>query len=700
MVRQPCCSLAIAALATLVGCQYVAGIDSRQERAPRAIDTTDGGTPPTPDAGTPPAPDAGPPAGCVLPTKGEAHLRFGNMSPGIDAVHFCVKPAHQATFAPDHPLTLGVGADCPAGIPYQRMMAPLAVAPGTYTIKLVDADTVDCSADGLAVADDVAVAKGQTVTLLRLAGEDGEGAPSVRAFPETKVSVLGTSLVRFIHAMVGVGKVDVGTPDVAGALGPVGFANVPYGGVAPQGATGNIAPVDDRGYLPLWTNNAWLQFVLAAHGQTTTTATRFAQVLDGTGLSLIGVGDLNDADFPPQIIACQESVTDGVWTECAPSAAQLSVMVFEPMLDGAGAAGIRQRRPYVPQAIAASDADVLCVPNVCSVDDKQAIIDAATDAYPYAYHVIQDLSTPLDDATDVHGVVPAPLGGPACRTDEQIARMNAGIACVQQHCSQNPGDPHSEVASAQCAEQNCVAQFGSLMWSSDLQDRICYNCIAFDLVGFVPLARLAGDCTTNTTEMLAYGGNNCQLVLSRHPFEETETWTVAASSYRTSFSRVRVSLPNQTSPDVYCTVLTTAERALALMPYTSVYGEGDDPNGWTNENRLQIDKLEAFVTARSGIRPAIVMGAFYVGPERDLGDTQILAPKAVANFDALRARFGLGVAPEWPWDCTECADNRWKSNPGSGPGTWTTHIFLNAIPVTDVLARPRPKRVAGQRAGA
>lgn len=671
------------------GCQYLFGIDTRQEKGAAAVETPDAEPGEELDAES----EAATPTGCELPTEGDAHLRFGNMTPGLDLVDFCVKPASAPSYGSTGPLTRGVGLDCPDGIPYQRILAPVGVAPGRYTIKVVDSDAPDCEQAGSAELDNVQVRRGDSLTILRIGGGVGDEAESVRAYREHEVATLGTSLLRFIHALSGADRVDVGLPDTEGNLGYMGFPNVDYGDVAPAGSMGDIAKVEADGYISLFAADAWLTFVLATDEQTTPLARRRVQIVYGRAATLLAVGAVGNTDFPPQMITCQDSRHDGPWTECSPSAVDVSVTTIEAMLDGAGAPGIRERRPYVIDAIAHADSDVICVANVCDPRDKEAIVKAAVGGYPYSYHEVQDLSTQVDDPADIHGGVPPAFEGPACAGTELEALAKEGIACAAEFCSLTPGDPHSEVTSTGCLMSNCLTPFVQLLYNGDPRYKVCYNCIGFSLAGFAPLDETLTACTTGTREVLAYNGNNCQLILSRLPLSNTETWTVGSSSYRTSFSRARVTLsaPNEGPLDVYCTVLTTAARDPATLPYTSSYGEGEAGNAWTNENRLQIEKLKKYVKERSVGYPSVVMGAFYVGPGLVVDGVEVLSsPKeTLPSFESLREGFGLGVARSWPWQCTECANNPWYGEGDTASGSWTTHILLQGIPSTDVLETRR-----------
>ena len=84
-----------------------------------------------------------------------------------------------------------------------------------------------------------------------------------------------------------------------------------------------------------------------------------------------------------------------------------------------------------------------------------------------------------------------------------------------------------------------------------------------------------------------------------------------------------------------------------------------------------------FVRQRSGPLGAVVMGAFYTGPEYMQGDTRVLTAVSPDIFAFLRAHFSLGVSEQWPWACTDCSSNPWHSTGTSD--SWTTHIWTTGI---------------------
>ncbi len=56
-----------------------------------------------------------------------------------------------------------------------------------------------------------------------------------------------------------------------------------------------------------------------------------------------------------------------------------------------------ERRQPIADAIAAHDADVLCLQEVWTQADKELIRDAAAQAFPYAVLFENDVDTPVDD---------------------------------------------------------------------------------------------------------------------------------------------------------------------------------------------------------------------------------------------------------------------------------------------------------------
>jgi hypothetical protein len=123
----------------------------------------------------------------------------------------------------------------------------------------------------------------------------------------------------------------------------------------------------------------------------------------------------------------------------------VTVDTFNVALAGAFIPFEAARRPYISEAIAASDADILCLQEVWDQSDKVAIRDAAAAAFPHSAFFEDDLDTPIDDATNQQGQVPpAPTTVP-CPADVEAEEgvtvadeMDDAIDCLKANCSTSP----------------------------------------------------------------------------------------------------------------------------------------------------------------------------------------------------------------------------------------------------------------------
>ena len=116
---------------------------------------------------------------------------------------------------------------------------------------------------------------------------------------------------------------------------------------------------------------------------------------------------------------------------CGDSEPSLAIDTFNVALAGFFIPFEAERRPFIVDAIANSNADILCLQEVWDQTDKVAIKDAAADTYPHTAFFEDDLDTPIDDATDQDGQVPpAPTEAP-CAGEPLTSDMNALVDCLR-----------------------------------------------------------------------------------------------------------------------------------------------------------------------------------------------------------------------------------------------------------------------------
>ncbi len=658
-------------------CQLIAGINPRKTD-PALYETVEAGPPDARDLMDSPvldAADASEPTGCTVQSAdGDSFLRVGNVVPDLGQVHFCVKPSTRATYAGIRPITKGVGRDCPLGLQYGAVFAPSRVRGGTYDVKVVSSSAKDCEAEALVERTRVAVNPGATTTVLRLGGA---GTPErLIEYPDGQ-PLAASAQLRFIHAVAGHGPLDMGVteapswPTVMSSLGP---SNVEFGQVGRPGNT-EIGEIDAQGYLGIHSGGAAITLGVSQSGSKAINAIA-RHTLESMGLyTAIVLGRANDPSFPMEVLFCDDTHTEGLYTRCGSGLAQnLTLLSWGLGMWGIFSRYADQRLPYVQQALAKTDADIVCLTNVYSDSYKTAIVEATKERFPYSYMELQDLKSKVDDGQTVDGVVPAEPTTAPCTDPKSIEVMDEVLGCIRDNCSTIPKSLEGSVSSGDCVVNNCFA----FEFKFTSQDKRCYSCIFYSMMDSTRMSQSRTSCMTDPKAGMGFGGRNSQLVLSRYPLGKTETWTLGATAWRASVSRVPITLPNSAAIDVYCTLPTDSTRDIVSQPYIGFYGKGPLESEWANETLLQSKKIVEYLKAQSGPGQAVLMGVFQTGPKTD----QLLGPYPEI-FAYLTSNLALGVAPSFTQTCTTCTDNALNGG-AANEGGWTTHIMLSGIPVTAV----------------
>jgi hypothetical protein len=171
-------------------------------------------------------------------------------------------------------------------------------------------------------------------------------------------------------------------------------------------------------------------------------------------------------------------------------------------------------------------------------------------------------------------------------------------------------------------------------------------------------------------------------------------FVLPSTSWQNAILRVPVKLSTDSTVDVYCTVLTTP--AGTPRNYPGGYATDDPPGtpngqtGWEKEQGIQAQRVIDWVTEKSLSvqHKAVVIGEFYTGPsytDPNNVTANNLASYVPPTFAKLTNSFGLGVPDGYTPQCTFCFDNP-LVNGSAGSSTWTTHVFLGGIPITQVLS--------------
>ncbi len=346
-----------------------------------------------------------------------------------------------------------------------------------------------------------------------------------------------------------------------------------------------------------------------------------------------------------------------------------------------------ERRQPIVDAIAASDADILCLQEVWTQADKELIRDAAIDAFPHSALFEDNLQTPIDDATDQQGAVPPPPTTVPCgETDigEGVTiadQMNEAVDCVSANCSTMPGSEDGRTTSIGCAGSACVGAVGGLLFG-DVEQQRCYTCLATQLPT-ATFAEIRTSCTTVVEQDLAFEGQNGVMILSKHPLENAQELVVPGTFNRRTILSATVKLPNGAELDTYCNHLTPIFTDFTF-PYTGQYGDGmTGAAGWQAEQELQAQKLINYVNENSDGRPAVILGDFNAGHAYPAEE---IVAEGEPTLDLLESVFPPAYTTDYAPLCTFCSTNPVA---GTEVSVWIDHILLHNLSADSVVSTDR-----------
>jgi hypothetical protein len=602
-----------AVLLALVGCQLVAGIQTRK------LDPIN--------------------AGCVLPSGSGLHVRVANLVPTGDLVDVCIRNTGTSDWG--RPVLLDGGTDCAssgylgaAGFAYGQASVPFGAPSAAVDVKMIPGGST-CDASALGEGDGLTLATNAVTTLALIGGNSV--SETVVALPESDTPNPTDQRFRLVHAAPGTGPVDFG--EVAQAQLPTTLsipflsAPIPFGGTVPSGAMSTFpsATLQDNGYVAILNGTFEIGADLDADAAK---KALFVYQPPGAGTSatysMYAIGIVGDNTYPLRALVCAEDATvtnplNPLLEKCALSQlSSISVDMFNPALYGPNSPVFNTRDPSstggpIPAAIAQRDSDIICLDEVDFPIDQTNIITAAMAAgYAYSYTVTTGLSTPFTNPADQNGnVPPAPTEPPCYGAPSDL--VDDAISCAEQSCSTKPPGDGTGVlnGSTDCLVSACAAAFIDVQGASVA----CYDCLVVNIASDQSFGSTQSSCTTNTAFPVAFSGNENSLILSRYPLNDTDAFILPSTFYRRSVLYASVALEDQ-SVDFYCGFLMTTENASAL-PYVGSYGNGatDSQTAWDNEQLYEAQQLVGWVQKKSATNPAIVVGDWHasVGVSPDAG---------------------------------------------------------------------------------
>jgi len=647
-------ALAVAALIPS-GCQVVAGVEQR------SVDPIHGG--------------------CILPTEGDAHIRFANLVPNDAPVDICVRSSG-GEFG--RPVLRGGGSACPNGFSYPQVGAKFSVRSGKIDLKVIPAGKT-CSAAALSTIDGVPVASGTSVAIVR-AGNEKLGE-ALHAYPEaTTAAGSGRSKFRVIHASPGTGPLDVGVTTAARPptelKTPLFATPIAYGEATTATSKPLFGNATPDGYLEV--PGTTINLGAAATG--TTRATIVTPVPGAeAGRTIFFIGDPSKPYFPVRALLCEEAANDGpLLTRCVPSPlGTISVDAFNAYLYGPFAYDEEVRRPYVLDAIAKRDADLMCITAISRKSDRDALIAKAAAEGTFAYSITAEsnLDTPATDPRDQSGATPKPYDVPACGGTNDPAAVDAALSCLMSKCS-TTGTPDGIVkGGSDCISSSCAAQFIPLI-AGDQNQKRCFNCLVISALSDETHAETRATCTTDVRDYKAFKGQTSSMVLSRYPLSDVETFYLPATSYQRVVHYAKVAIERDKTIDFFCSELTAAFGA--LVPYHGYYAPDSSQDPWFQEQAHQANRVIEYVKRKAGERPAIITGEWatslgYTSPD----GTIKIDDQNGAVIALLDRTFIPALPPGFTPRCTECAApaNRYNTD----LNVWQFHTYLANMPATSAV---------------
>jgi endonuclease/exonuclease/phosphatase family metal-dependent hydrolase len=290
--------------------------------------------------------------------------------------------------------------------------------------------------------------------------------------------------------------------------------------------------------------------------------------------------------------------------------------------------GADSRLPAIADALAAVDADVVCLQEVWTPEQVAAIEAAVGDAFPHRHFPAPSQSA---DATCAAGDLDALL---TCLTD------NCDTTCVDDV--------------PDCAFAACGVSF--LLLPKD-----CMRC-AMANVGNDPAA-VADLCVSAPVEY-AYDGSFGTGILSKKPLADVEEHVFASTSNRRGVTHATIDAG--VPVDVYCTHLTAV---FDTIPYPR------DEGGWMVEQLEQVDELLSFMDETGGDH-RVLIGDLNTGPA--LPDAGIVA-EALESYQALQDGGLSSPYVELDGRCTFCASNPILAAVGETDDVLIDHVLTTGM---------------------
>lgn len=304
------------------------------------------------------------------------------------------------------------------------------------------------------------------------------------------------------------------------------------------------------------------------------------------------------------------------------------------------------RRPYVEAALRASPADVLCLNELGDPTDRDAMVQAVAERFPFAYYPRTTEATPVTVAETLDGTAPEPPGPPLCEGLD--AEVDAGLDCLAEHCSTAAG----VFTDDDCAVDHCQQ---TLLGLTGARERLCARCLRAVLDDHTIDDSRRACSVPPGGRRLGYSGDHATVLLSRHPLSRQALFVLPSTAARQVVLAATVNKPGLPPVDVACTRFTSNNEG-TFDTYVGPYGGGAEGlAAWDNEVRLQARRT---ADARLAGRPNLGVLMGWMGASREVtldGElwTGGFREDALAVFDTAF----VDAVPRDFTGCTACLAN-------------------------------------------
>ena len=310
-----------------------------------------------------------------------------------------------------------------------------------------------------------------------------------------------------------------------------------------------------------------------------------------------------------------------------------------------------ERRDAVIAAIKDLDAEVVCLQEVWSDEDTDAILKGVKGTFPHAFTAKTE-----DD--------PGSAGLPvACTPGESVPMKE----CVDKNCSADPNDPCSEAPNlAACGLSKCNAQITQASTA-------CFDCIKANIG--LGAAGIFATCAKEGGGKYAFKGRNGLAILSKVKLSGTGHTVLKSSVNRRALLEAQATFVGSKA-HLFCTHLTAG---LSSIEYSGEFGS------WEKEQAQQIDAVIAHIDKKVGTEPAVLMGDMNCGPKVGANE-----PEMAANYKKfVDAGFKNPYVDAADSKCTWCDNNTLHdgADTKSSKGSIIDHILMKNLDAAAAKAR-------------